>query len=338
MQVEEADALAFQAVTSTPGSGMVISGAQAWKTATFLKNRGYPSPLLVDRQVYKGKGRRPASAPFDPNWINRQRELELPLVVPDAGYVAAGDLTGLQSLVRRARDIEDGLILLPLANYWLYGAGLRMLLTELKDVTAPLAMVLEHQSDPMKVRRIFEGMLAVLRTGIEVVPMRCDVSALGLLAHGALAAAFGSRSSLRHLYPVTNGGGGGRPNREAALWPAGLALHHTDVLNDVISASPDDGSWRCLCEVCDGKRIDRLHAASNEEIRRHNAAALLDVRTQIMTLHKGEDRQRGWGRLCTDAARLHLEIGAGKVAFSAPQALSNWAGLHRAPNRRRTST
>lgn len=328
MQVEESDAVSLREVASAPGSGLVISGAQAWKSATFLKNNGYTAPLLVDRQVYKGKKRRPASAPFDVNWINRQRELEVPLVVPDAGYVAEHDVQGLKSLVQRASDIENGLILLPVANRWLYGAGLQTLLSALKDVTAPVAMVLEHRDDPMGVDRIFFGMLSLLRSGIKLVALRCDVSALGLLAHGALAAAFGSRSSLRHLYPVTNGGGGSGPRREAALWPAGLALHHTDKVYDLVSARPDDDQWRCTCQVCQGSRLDRLDAASGEEIRRHNIAALLDTRRVIMAHPAGQPRRSAWRRMCVDAMSCHLELSAGPVALSAPRALSNWAAVN----------
>ncbi|WP_125618250.1 hypothetical protein [Actinomadura sp. WAC 06369] len=325
MQVDQSEATSLRDAVGAPGSGLVISGDQAWKSATFLKDKGCTAPILVDRQAYKGKNRRPASAQFDLNWLHRQRELELPLIVPDAGYVAAGDVRGLRSLVRHAGDIENGLILLPLTDQWLYGTGLRTLLTALEGATAPVAIILEHQNDPMGVRRIFSGVLSLLRSGIKLLALRCDVSALGLLAHGAVAAAFGNTSSLRHLYPVKDGGGGFGQRREAALWPAGLALHHTDKIYDSVAAAPEDDRWRCTCRVCQGRRLDRLDHALPEEIRRHNIAALLDARRAIMAHPAGRARRNAWRNMCGTAVRHHLELSAGPVALNVPRALQHWA-------------
>ena len=78
--------------------------------------------------------------------------------------------------------------------------------------------------------------------------LRCDSSALGLLANGALAAAYGTRTSIRHLYP-SQGGGGNSKARESALWPAGMALHYRDLLYNAVSASPADPCWVCSCPV-----------------------------------------------------------------------------------------
>ena len=65
----------------------------------------------------------------------------------------------------------------------------------------PIALVLEHRVDPYSVARTLSGVLQLLRIGRPVLQLRCDVSGLGLLCHGAHAAAICTRSSLRHLYP-----------------------------------------------------------------------------------------------------------------------------------------
>lgn len=59
----------------------------------------------------------------------------------------------------------------------------------------PVALVLEHRGDPLGVARIMHGVLAILDAGISTMMLRCDVSALGLIARGALAAAYGSKTS-----------------------------------------------------------------------------------------------------------------------------------------------
>jgi hypothetical protein len=207
-QVEQADALSLFEVTAQPGGGLVVSGAESLQVIEHMKGRGYQAHLLPDRQRYKGKNRKLAGQPFTPNWISRQQRLGLPAIIPDAGYVAASDLPGLRSVLMRSSAIPGGIALLALANWWMYDDGLQLLRQELRGVAIPVAIVLEHKGDPLSVQRILRGLVTLLRDGNTVLVFRCDVSAVGLLANGALAAAFGSKTSIRHLYPSTNGGRG----------------------------------------------------------------------------------------------------------------------------------
>ena len=115
----------------------------------------------------------------------------------------------------------------------------------------------------------------------------------GLLAHSALAAAYGTRSSIRHLYPVSPGGGGNTKARESALWPAGMALHYRDLLYNAVSASPHDPCWVCSCPVCGGQRLDRLDMAPLEEVRQHNTASLLDIRAEMAAVPAGQAARSG---------------------------------------------
>jgi hypothetical protein len=152
--------------------------------------------------------------------------------------------------------------------------------------------------------------------------LRCDVSALGLIAHGALTAAYGSRTSIRHLYPVSNGGGGGS-GRESAFWPGGTALHYRDLLYDAVSASPHDPCWECWCRVCDGKRLDRLSISPIEEVRQHNSASILDLRAQLADISSA-NRSQWRTRRCRDAEVAHAAVDAGPVALACPKSLIWW--------------
>ena len=91
-QAEPSEALSLAGVTGQSGGGLVVSGRDALQLVEHLKWRGYPAPLLADRQRYKGNRRKLGSQPFDSDWISRQRRLGLPAIIPDAGYVARGDL------------------------------------------------------------------------------------------------------------------------------------------------------------------------------------------------------------------------------------------------------
>ena len=69
----------------------------------------------------------------------------------------------------------------------------------------PIALVLEHQKDPLSVLETVRGLVALIRQ-VPAVGLLCsDVSALGALAFGASWAAVGVRTSLRHLYPADGG-------------------------------------------------------------------------------------------------------------------------------------
>jgi hypothetical protein len=322
-QVEPSEALPLASVTGRRGGGLVVSGADALKVIEYMRWRGYPAPLLADRQRYKGKRRKLASQPFDPDWIVRQQRLGLPVIIPDAGYVAEHDLPGLRLVLRRSAEIPGAVALLALANWWLYGDGLRLLRAELRDRRMPVALVLEHRDDPLSVLRILQGLVALLRDGVTMVVLRCDPGAAGLIAHGALAAAYGTRSSLRHLYPVSDGGGGNSNARESAFWPAGMALHYRDLLYDAVSASPQDPCWECSCQVCEGKRLDRLGMAPVEEIRQHNSASLLDLSAELAGV-PAAGRPRWWARRCRDAQLAHAVAGAGPVALTCPKSLAWW--------------
>jgi hypothetical protein len=322
-QAEQADAVSLADVTGRPGGGLVVSGADALKVIEYLQWRGYPAVLLADRQLYKGNRRKVARQPFDPDWVSRQRRLGLPAIIPDAGYVAAHDLIGLRLVLRRTAEIPGAVALLALANWWLYDEGLRLLLAELVETHVPVALVLEHREDPLGAFRILQGVVHLLRAGITMLPLRCDVSGLGLLAHGALAAAYGSRTSIRHLYPLSNGGGGNSNARESAFWPAGTALHYRDLLYDAVSASPLDPRWECWCRVCRGQRLDRLNTSLIEEVRQHNSACLLDLRAEVSSIPQAS-RPKWWTLRCREAELAHAAVDAGPVAVACPRSLIWW--------------
>jgi hypothetical protein len=322
-QVEQADALSLSEVTAQPGGGLLVSGAQSLQVIEHMKGRGYRAHLLPDRQLYKGKNRKLAGQPFTPNWISRQQRLGLPAIIPDAGYVAAGDLRGLRSVLQWSAAIPNAIGLLAVANWWMYDNGLRLLRQELHDIAIPVAIVLEHKGDPLSVQRILKGLVTLLRDGNTVLVFRCDVSAVGLLANGALAAAFGSKTSIRHLYPAANGGGGNPTSRESVFWTAGTALHYHDLIYDAVSASPHDPTWECWCMVCGGRRLDRLGFSPTEEIRQHNSAGLLSLRDELADV-PAADRPRWWRNRCHDAQLAHTKVDIGPVALSCPQSLIRW--------------
>jgi hypothetical protein len=102
---------------------MVVSGSSSavFQAISYLRGRSFRQPLLADRERYKGNGRLSAGHQFDPDWIGRQRRLHLPVIMPDAGYIAESDVVGLRSVLERSAAIPGAIAPLALASWWLYG-------------------------------------------------------------------------------------------------------------------------------------------------------------------------------------------------------------------------
>jgi hypothetical protein len=83
-----------------------------------LKWRGYPAPLLADRQRYKGNRRKLASSHSILTGSAASGAWACPAIIPDAGYVARGDLPGLRLVLQRSAEIPGAVALLALANGW----------------------------------------------------------------------------------------------------------------------------------------------------------------------------------------------------------------------------
>jgi hypothetical protein len=93
---------------------------------------------------------------------------------------------------------------LPLDARWFAAPPVyEALAREINKYDVPVAVVIEHESDPFGVRYVVTGFLELLdAVRVPVLLLRSDVSALGALCHGAHAAAIGTTSALRHLYPT----------------------------------------------------------------------------------------------------------------------------------------
>jgi hypothetical protein len=74
-------ALRCAPIAQRPHGGLVISPHRHDESgllataAYLLHQRGFDGPMLLDAARYAGQNRLPASAPFNPRWLRRQREL-----------------------------------------------------------------------------------------------------------------------------------------------------------------------------------------------------------------------------------------------------------------------
>lgn len=323
----EFGAVAFDC-SDRSGGGLVLAGSQALATAEYLlSHKGYSRPLLVNRRRYAGNRRTYAQQAFDANWISRQRRLNLVGIMPDAGFVAADDESGLVSILTRTKDLgENAIAPLGLAVSWLDAQrGLPMLIDHVLAAGVPIAIALEHQKDPLGVRYVLNGLVTLLSSCPDVIVLDCDVSAIGTLCFGAMSAAVGTRTGLRHIYPVSNGGGG--EAKIAAVVLDCLAYVSLDKIDQAVQADPDNQLWVCSCLRCNGNTLQALGSAPDPEqaAYHHSLETLYRIRDDIL----GNDsspalRRQSWIAQCDSALFQFMDIDETTYKWEPPPALGNW--------------
>ena len=315
-----------------PGTGLVVTEPRRNEIRALAATAHRAEKiLLVDAQRYRGRHRKLAREPFDPAWISTQRDADLP-VLSDSGYVDAGDEAGLTAILGRARSDGDCIATLPLHRSWLdHARGLGYLLDQVAAAQVPVAVVLEHPDDPYGARYVLAGMRELLAVGVPVVQLRCDLSALGLLSHGAISAAVGTRTGLRHLYPASSGGGGGgRPPTVATVVADLLAFVAVDRIATAVRADPEDSLWQpCECPSCGGRQLNTLAQLSDpartERSFGHAVHALLDLRDALVPRGSSPvDRRLSWRAHCGSALHRYAELGGPVSGWNAPPALRHW--------------
>ncbi|MEV5544402.1 hypothetical protein AB0L13_47220 [Saccharopolyspora shandongensis] len=334
IQCDAAEALeASVLVVDRPGAGLVLAGSGALAAARALREHGFEKPLLCDAARYKGNRRYPASEPFDEQWILSQRKLDL-LVLTDSGYVGKGDVAGLRSILARARELGEGVIAcLPLHISWLAdGVWLTVLEEEILASGVVVALVLEHKNDPLGVQKVLRGLLTSLASGSPVLLLRSDVSAVGALCFGALAAAAGTTSGLRHLYPVSDENTAPRPAQVSVLIEHCLSYVGTDKVATAVQLTPDQVErWECDCHTCNGRMMD--HFATVLDRGKKQAAAFSHSLEILLNVHERlrfssltpYQRRNSWVEQCSVAGFYHLDIGRSVGGnWTIPRFLTSW--------------
>jgi len=309
------------------GGGIVLTGEKALQKAEHLvRVERYQRPILPDRGRYAGKNRILASAAFDLDWIQRQRRLGLPAVMPDAGYVGEHDEDGLRSVLQRAADLgPDVFAPLFLHVKWLHRDKLPRLYEAVTEAGAPIAVAFEHVDDPLGTKYAIYGLVALLQAPVPVVLLRCDTSSIGALAYGAVAAAVGTRSSLRHIYPISDGGGGRTP-KPAAVVERLLSYVHLDKIDQTAQLDPDHPDWHCSCDWCNGRSLQALASAVDPELAAflHSIEILYRIRNDIVRAADLQTRRQAWTEMCSSAQFKHMEVNDTRAMWNVPGYLGRW--------------
>lgn len=321
-------------VTGDPGCGVVLTETNpltARQRVRHLQQQVPAGRILLDSGACAGTNRKWARAQFSPNWISLQRDLGL-WVLPDAGYVDEGDIEGLRSILRRAGELGPDVIApLGLHKSWFERIGLPTLIEAVGEANVPVALMLEHKKDPFSVAVTLRGALQLIRESPQpVIFLRCDLSSIGLLCHGAHAAAVGTTTGLRHIYPLPTKKSSPPPPKVSAVVRECLSYVSLEKIVAAVQAEPDNQMWVCGCRSCNGETIDQIYMRGDRETAAfiHSIEMLRELRAGLMVDPSPVTRTASWASQCDDALFRAEEMTAIDPSWPSPRMLAHWTAVH----------
>ncbi|MEU3271103.1 hypothetical protein ABZ639_09650 [Saccharomonospora sp. NPDC006951] len=265
------------------------------------------------------------------------------VALTDSGYLANRNWAGLRTILRGAAcQSVPTIAMLPLAARWFATPVLcETLAHEINSYGVPVAFAIEHASDPFRVQYVIRGFLQILDSvAVPVLLLRCDVSALGALCHGAYAAAIGTGSGLRHFYPIRTGSTPRLPGISAFVGRL-LSYHRLDTCERIFTRTPDiDHFWPCHCPVCGGATPERLRTADDPQTAsfQHSLHTLFQLQAELSyRARTREERISSWHDVCSHALYVHDQVAESMDGWQAPTNLRAWYSVTTDPFPHRAS-
>ncbi|MEV4315339.1 hypothetical protein [Actinocrispum sp. NPDC049592] len=329
IQCRPSQALAAAEVAKARHTGLVITGRSSEDTVRHLRAQGFDGLVLCDADRYSGTKRIPGRRGIHPAWCRRQHDLGL-AALTDSGYLEPRDWIGLRTILRAAGGHRAPVVaMLPMAARWFATSAVCDAISrEINKYEVPVAFAIEHSSDPFGVQYLLRGFLHVLRkVAVPVLLLRCDISALGALCHGAHAAAIGTISALRHFYPTLARGRSPSPGLSAFV-SALLSYHKLETCQRVFEETSDMAQlWTCDCPVCDGDTPGRLAEAveAGVAVFQHSLYAQLGLHAEIFRIARTHEEYVSiWHETCSHALYVHEQVAAVTEPWRMPLNLKSW--------------
>lgn len=285
-------------------------------------------PVALDVNRYAGRNRRNASTALDPSWIDQQLTAGATFALSDSGFVSDtsfADLDALFANARRLPYLETGRVRTVVAvssQALSQRKYLREFEARLHDFEHPISLALEHSKDPLGSVRAVRGLLQVIEASADISLMRSDYSVFGAVAAGATFGAIGTKSSLRHIFPIPKKNGGGPASEDISIvWPQGLSFHRASAMAEVIAFDRDNPQWLCDCTACEGQSLERLTVTRRAEA--HNLAVGSAVRDRLFPLGRSASSLLAWAEMCTHAQTLMLQLDE-MESLAVPAYLGAW--------------
>ena len=321
----------LRSVVSACG-GAVVSGRQGAKLAAQTPG------VLVDPAAYGVPAAADAGPLFDyDEWLTRQQAAGVPLILTDTPRIRNDDRSALRKALERWASIDDPtLVVLPLEPWWLR-EGLPHLIEEVRAAGRPVAIVLLHRYNGLDTARALAGLLTFIAE-VEPLPavlLRCDISAVGAVAHRAFAGFVGWSANTRHgplpmRRPDRAEGEDERDDSPSVFVPA---LHNYVKTSKLPALARDRrmNMLRCGDPVCRGGSLLEIAELTETDLRaarllagRHNMASTEQVARRILAATEPRDDWRDACRAGADASASLAESG---VSLPSSRWLRQWLDL-----------
>jgi hypothetical protein len=297
-------------LTRRAGVGAVLTsrdGAAAGKAIRTVLGVNPAASVLADADRYSGAKRHVGTDGMSVDWITMQLRSGCEWALTDSGYIPAGDRQALRRVLAWPTGSERVIVALPLALSWLT-EDRDELCAAINAAGMPVALMLEHETDPLSTQAAVTGLIEVLACDVEVLLLRSDTSTLGALSHGAAVVSVGTRSRYRHIYPLPDDDtqGGFTPPTSAFVTPL-LSFKYLDLIADLHTRNPDSDLWRCDCVICGGRTIEWITTAVDPDTAafEHSVAALAATAGQLVADPAPVIR---WQTMCAEAQLAFDEI------------------------------
>jgi hypothetical protein len=339
----------LRSVVSACG-GAVVSGRQGAKLAARIPG------VLVDPAAYGSPPAADSGSLFDyDEWLTRQQAAGVPLILTDTPRIGNDDRSALRKALERWAAIEDPtLVVLPIEPWWLR-EGLPHLTEEVRAAGRPVAIVLLHQYNGLDTARAIAGLLTFMADvePLPVVLLRCDISAVGLVAHRAFAGFVGGSANTRHgplpmRRPDRAEGEDERDDSPSVFVPA---LHNyvkasklpalardrrpnalaRDRMPNALARDRRTNMLRCGDPVCRGGSLLEIAELTETDLRaarllagRHNMASTEQIARRILATAGPRD---AWREACRAGAEASASLAESGVSLPSSRWLRQWLDL-----------
>lgn len=318
----------LRAAVTSCGSAAVPGRAGA-RLAGKVRGRSLTDPAVYDLADNAQSLPQDSLWPCD-EWLDRQRAAGVTLLFTDSPRIAKGDRPALRRALQRWDSVDEPvLVILPIEAWWLR-AGLPCLTEEVRAAGRPVGLVLMHHYNALDAAGSVAGLLAFMSDvgKLPVVLPRCDISAIGAVAHGAFAGFIGMSARLRHgPLPIrlTRGAEGEAPERDqtpAVLVPALHDYYKASRLPAFARLGQD--LLQCDYSCCHGEsllEVTRLCevsiAVARQRAYSHNVAAHEGIAREVLGAAEPTD---AWWERCKAGA----DTAAALTEFGVSLSVSRW--------------
>jgi hypothetical protein len=316
----------------TDCGGAVVSGKRGAKLAATTPG------VLVDPAAYSSYAKVDSAALFDyDEWLTRQLEAGVPLILTDTARIQNKDRSALQeALARWATIDEPTMVVLPIEPWWLR-EGLSWLTEDVRSAGRPVALVLLHRYNGLDAAGAVAGLLNFISDvgPLPVVLLRSDISAIGAVAHGAFASFLGWSANTRHgplpmRQPSRDEDADDRDDSPSVLVPA---LHHYLKTSKLPALARNQrlDLLRCGDPVCRGSSLLKIAELSKVDLQagrmlasQHNVASTEQLARRIFSDTEPRD---AWWEACHSGANVGASLAAGGVSLPPSRWLHQWLEL-----------